>query len=915
MLDEAFEAARDDQPSIVAIVGDAGMGKSALLHRFLSANEGLVLLQASGDETEISLDYGIMAQLVSQLESSALGNLPVLGAGPEPTSDPFAVGAEFVQALGMVQERAVEAPVALVVDDMHWADLASARALLFAFRRLRTERVLVLLSLRPEGALALGQSWERLVSDPQRSRRVQLEGLSALDIGDLADAMGIGRLPSPATRRLEEHTGGHPLYVRALLEELTPEALGAEGGSLPAPRSLATTVVSRVGRLSRPARDLVAAVAVVGPHCTLNMAALVAGATDASASLDEALRAGLLEQIGGGVGEEVRFAHPLMRTAVYDDLSPAHRHALHLAAASVTSGATALAHRVFASQGPDEELAEELEDSAREEVTKGAASLAIDHLLWAAELSSSRPTREARLLEAAWVMMLGNDLERARATRPLIEECAPGVGKELALGWLDFLAGGQSREAEEHFRNVVERADVPVQDVAVARAAAGLAIVLMERAAASEADHWARRVLELAPDSGVDVLAQVVLAMAQATNGDTARALQTLGRLSRETPAPSPLRFGPLSIRGRLRLWLDDLPGAVEDLSAVVRWSGSGTPTFRLPGVYGNLADAEYRMGSFDDSLVHADVAVSLAGDLESVWDLSLAHATCSYVLSTRGEWELAESHLAKCRAAAERFPTTTALAYSGVAGATLARAREDHDGMLRALEPLATGPVRNVLERVGVTPWRVLRAEGFVGAGHLGEADELVSELEAAAAERNAPILRVDVCRLRGMVEAARGREDRARDAFAEGHVAAEAAPLPFSEALLELAFGRFLREVGDRRGAIAQLRAARERFCALGAHPYVGRCDRELEASGVRAVSDAGAPLALSSKERAVAHLVVSGLSNREAAAELYVSVKTVEYHLGNVYAKLGISSRRELSSALAGGSAGSDPRAPSC
>ncbi|MBV9415171.1 MAG: hypothetical protein JO363_09365, partial [Solirubrobacterales bacterium] len=161
-----------------------------------------------------------------------------------------------------------------------------------------------------------------------------------------------------------------------------------------------------------------------------------------------------------------------------------------------------------------------------------------------------------------------------------------------------------------------------------------------------------------------------------------------------------------------------------------------------------------------------------------------------------------------------------------------------------------------------------------------------------------------VDAWRLRGALAHARGNTVEARDAFLRAADAAQSAGSPLAEGTLELAYGYLLRKTGRRRAAAARLQIARERFERLGAQPFVRRCDAELSACGVRVRSDEAADLGLSPREQAVASLVAAGKSNREAGAELYLSPKAIEYHLGNIFVKLGIRSRHELASRLSGG-----------
>jgi DNA-binding CsgD family transcriptional regulator len=200
---------------------------------------------------------------------------------------------------------------------------------------------------------------------------------------------------------------------------------------------------------------------------------------------------------------------------------------------------------------------------------------------------------------------------------------------------------------------------------------------------------------------------------------------------------------------------------------------------------------------------------------------------------------------------------------------------------------------------------WLVLAVEGLLGAGELDAARDRLAELARVVDAHELWSPRADVARLEGLLAEAAADPDAAIAAYAHGlETAADRERLPLPEARLRLAYGSLLRRTGARRPAIEQLRTARAALEPLGASPFLAVCDDELAACGLAATTttdDRPDPLQLTPAEQTVAHLVAQGLSNREAAARLYVSPKTVDYHLGNIYAKLGISSRRQLTSRL--------------
>jgi DNA-binding NarL/FixJ family response regulator len=291
---------------------------------------------------------------------------------------------------------------------------------------------------------------------------------------------------------------------------------------------------------------------------------------------------------------------------------------------------------------------------------------------------------------------------------------------------------------------------------------------------------------------------------------------------------------------------------------------------------------------------------------LDAGWELPFALAVASWVYAGRGAWDLATSHVVECRRAAERSPTIGGNIYASMAEASLARARGDHQGVLDSLDPILVGPRRDLIEGLGVVRPRILRAEALIGLGHLKQADAAVALVEETAAARHLSSIEVDACRLRGSLEDLRGNAAAARTAFDQGLAALDGTVMPFSQALLEAAFGRFLLRSNDRRAAIDHLRIAQNLLRTLNARPYLAFCEAELSRCGLpRTRESRESTFELTAKERAVAHLAAEGMTNREIAEELYVSAKSVEYHLHNIFAKLTISSRRQLRPALSSAS----------
>jgi len=379
--------------------------------------------------------------------------------------------------------------------------------------------------------------------------------------------------------------------------------------------------------------------------------------------------------------------------------------------------------------------------------------------------------------------------------------------------------------------------------------------------------------------------------------GHPEQALVELAAFPDPDPDPPVEHFDPLVGRGHLREWTDELDGARADLAAVV--SAWRRAPFQLGLIaLGGLSEVEYRLGAWDAAVGDAERGLSTARDAGQVAVLAPFHSAAAYPYAGRGEWEAAEGHIRAAREVAQLTGDPVALAYSATAAALLASARGDHEGVLEAVEPLPTLPSRDGTYEPGYVPWREVYTDALVALGRLDEAEAELASFEAVAAARHRRSSMANAARVRGRLEATRGRPEQAEQAFRRALALAETLPIPFDRALSELAYGAFLRRAGRRKDAAQLLNNAAERLSALRARPYLQRCEEELAACGL-AVAPRREPERdrLTPQEHAVARLVAQGLTNRQVAADLVVSVKTVEYHLSHCYAKLGVSSRAQL------------------
>jgi DNA-binding CsgD family transcriptional regulator len=881
VLGERLAAAEMGHPQVVCVEGEAGGGKSTLLSRFLGSLPDAVVLQAGGDEAETLLSYGI----VDQLQPGTL---------TEPGTDPMAVGARLLDLLDRLQ--AGGQVVVLAIDDLQWVDRPSSRAMLFALRRLRADRVLAVVSTRAGGLADSG--WARFVGGDSRVTRIRLGGLGPGDLTELASALGLGVLSQRGASRLAAHTEGNALYCRALLDEIGIAGLSAAGDrGLPAPRELSAVILARVAALPAATQSFLAAASVLGQHAPVSAIVSVARLPDGKDEVDAAIVAGLLAD--GPSTLELAFSHPLYRAAIYADLSPASRRELHARAAEVVVGRARLAHQAAAALGPDEELAGELETAAQATAAAGEAGAAAWALEQAAALSPAARDRERRLLDAAVVLL--NAADTTAAARVLASCQVSSARRDALTGLLGVFTGSPS--AEGRLLAAWGAHDPQTEREIGARAATSLTNWMVLSGRPDQALTWADRAVGgTVPGSALRALARTAQAYAFAAASRSAEGLAALCFLpasGNEVPAPE---TDALIMRGMLKVYVDDLPGAIADLGVAAARLRTGLPSTYPGPCLAHLSDARFRRGDWDAAFTYAQLATALAQDTDHPLDLARSHARAAQVLAFRGQWAAAQAHVGAARAAAERFPLVLAVASAAMAGACLASARGDLTGVLAAIEPVRATGLLGVGGRPGIFNWRAIEADALISLGRLDDAETVLSEFEDAIPDAGLASADLALTRCRGNLALASGHAARAEAAFRRGHLIEADVPMPFEHALLSLDDGRRLRADGNRPAAVAQLEKAHHLFSSLGADPYVQACAAELAALQVTAATESPAALlGLSRAELAVARLVATGLTNREVASQLYVSVKTVEYHLRNSYIKLDITSRRALAALL--------------
>jgi DNA-binding CsgD family transcriptional regulator len=812
----------------------------------------------------------------------------------------------------------------VLVEDAQYADPLSVQTLVSAVRRPSPVRRLIVLAWRTPraGDVRLldgpGTSGDAGPAHADQAREsagrdarlydavtaaadavVALPPLTAGDVGTLAEQRGV-TLPAAQVERLLTHTDGLARDTVEVLEAVLPEDLSSPYFSFPAPATAARHVRARLHALGGPGVRLVRAVAVVqaadrqGQGIETATAARVGAVEDVAVASGEALRSGLLVPLDEYAGR-IRLSGPIARRVVLDEMGPVERSALHLAAAETVEDPTAaLRHRWHASPVPDEGLAARLERAAGEQAHQGAWGSAADLLVLASRASVDPEARAVRLIRAVDALVGAGDVAGASGFLAELESLRETPLRDAVLGYLAVVRG-RAAQAEDRLRRAWQLVNARRDPATASLIAQRHVLHALARCRARDLVDWADRSLAIAdPASPAAFEAAAIRGLGEAVVHGAEKALADYRDLVERVPE------GPVAQRvtmasGWLRLAADDLDRAQVELESAVPTDFLGGSLRISLWARAWLARTQFHAGDWAAALGTASAGAELAHRSGMTLLVPLLEWTRTQVHALRGEWEAAEASLRAGDAGTRDYEIMRVPA--ALARAALAEARADYPSVVRALTPLTEHWAREWVDEPGFWPWPDVHANALVLVGRYDDADAFLRRHEQRAADAGPDSARARLAYARGRWHGQRGDLDAARACFEHGLDLLGPLPLRYDRARVHFAYGQTLRRAGRRADADAVIAAAREAYLALGATTYVARCDRELAAGGVHVARGERGFDELTPQEDAVATLVGQGRSNKEVAAELFLSVKTVQYHLTRIYAKLGIRSRTEL------------------
>jgi DNA-binding CsgD family transcriptional regulator len=897
-----FLGSSDAIPGALLLEGEAGIGKTTLWRSGIEAAQGagFRVLEARPVEPESSLAFTSLGDVLGDGLGHILSSLPapqrrsleVALLLAEPDGHPPDRRAVGVAVLGALRALAALGPVVVALDDLHWVDAASAGALEFALRRLREEPIAVLAANRLPHPPALALSG---VFEPSRVHRVEVGPMSSGAIGRMLRLRLDLILPRPVLRRVHETSGGNPLFALEIGRTLSQRSLElAPDEPLPVPEHLEALLRDRILHLPDATRSALLTCAAASRATT----ALVRDALGTpEVPLGPAEAAGIVAIDAG----RITFAHPLYAPAVYRSATNEHRRATHGRLAEVVPDPEERArHLALAASGPSEDLAHALDAAAKRAYERGAPAAAAELMELARRSTPAEDgdsTRDRGLQAAEFWFQAGDAATARRLVQEMRGTERPGPQRARLSFLLADFSWNDVHEIWPLLDSVLEEATA---DTLLAEAEADYAVLQFIGGDVRAGAEHGRRAIALAERAGAPESHAVALtstafvefSLGLDVSGLLSRAAEVECDIEGRRSMSSLLSAASITL-GMQRMVAGDLTGGRRILERHYRdmvEQGQHTVLWECL-LY--LSWLEGRAGAFERALELAEELLEVLDDSgydqardQGLWARAQAEAHLGLV-------EQARRDATEGLELSERHGDLSSVILNGSVLGFLELSLGDVEAAIRSMErlPDLLGP-RGIVEPClyAFVPDYV---EALVGTGQLGRAQEALEPFEHWGIELDRPLALATSARCRGLIAAG----DQPAVALVHLGRALELHERldhhPFELARTKLVMGTVQRRVRQTRNARASLAAALATFQELGTPLWADRATAELARVGGR--TPAGDELTPS--ERRIAELVAEGMTNREVAAILVVSQRTVESALTHVYRKLAVRSRTEL------------------
>ena len=902
---------RPDEPvtdPVLVLLGEAGIGKSMLWSAGIESacQHGVQVLRGAPADVEKDLAFAVLGDLLAEHLDDQVLSLPgpqrralevalVLQESDGAAIEHRAVCFAFAAALSNLADRG---PVLLAIDDLQWVDPASAEALAFALRRLTgnalNSRVRVLATARVPWTSSQPLGWP---AHPGR-----LMALSGLSLGALhrlvAQRTGI-HLSHAQMRQVHQHARGNPLHALELARSIDPGAHGSADDPFVPGLDLTELVLRRLTRLPGSTRELLIIAAAAQQPTVGNLAAALRRPV-----ADDLARASAAELVYVD-GQRVWFRHPLYAAACARVVQPEDLRAAHKSLATVVGDLESRArHLALAAAGPSPEIAEVLDSAAVEARLRGAPAAAADLSGLAASLtpeddSAARTIRT--VARSRYLAEAGDVTSAAGLLREHLGTAAAGSDRcrvLLALSRVVYEAEGVLVARQFAQAALAEAQEDPVlaAEARLAYAERSQLPVEQRRDLVTEALGLLRGQAEPDPAVLAQALREVALTEYHLGAGMPRHLIDEAITLEEGLRPPPAVAWRASTILGECLKYVDGFTEADALLQLSAAQAEHEGDLASLAEISGHRAELALWLGRWDSADGLAGDAIRYAAQTEQEGRMAMARYFHALVAIHRGETDTARERLRASVAAADtaedewvRMLATAAAGFLELSAGATATARD----RLAEVDAFATQQLLSEPRQ-----WRYLSdyVEALVACGELELATERLARLKQWS-DRSGGWASVLAARASAHVKEAVGDRAGALEDLGVALELLDTLPLPFARARTLLNHGSLCRRAGQRRVARESLDAASAAFDSLGATLWSDRCRAELARVGGRSA----AAETLTAAEQAVARLVADGASNKEVAATLSISPRTVEVHLGHVFRKLGIRSRGQLASRL--------------
>lgn len=888
VLTRALEAARTGRGSATVMCGEPGIGKSRLLDAVADMAGDAVLLRCAGTEAERTLPFSGLAELL-------YGHLDVVGTlagtranalraalrlGPGRHDDRLAVFEATLDVIDHIRTRGV---AVVLVDDLQWLDAGSADFIAYLARRLSSRNVALFASTRPGEAVVGHSRWADVID------------IGALDEASARELLRRGwpDLSAATTTALVEASTGNPLALVELPTMLTPaQRCGTEPlpEALPLGPRLNEAFVTRLQRLAPTTRHLLLLLALARTS-TAEAASAIAARSDLATDVTNALHAGLLVVVRG----RLDFSHPLVRSAAVSVAGDDQIRGAHEQLAATLQGESAVWHRAACALGPDDAIAAELETIAADALSRSSPDVASKAYELAVHMSSATHRASELLLAAGSAAFTSGDATRAIR---LLDESAASATDVDGRAAAEHLAGtttlwyASAREGHRRLIDAARRPGLSQSTQAAMLADAALAATAWDCVRALE---LAREAWELA--SGASDATRAIVGTAlmwcltlrgQARESAAAFAIvePLLGAVPLDSPSAQSLLFAL-----NWRIETEDYQGALTLAGAIAQMAEAVGALAARSGPLIVSGDAARRLGMWSRSQTDLDEARNIALDTHQLGAEALASAMLARLHAARGDEDECHRAVADLEQCATTLGMDSATVFAGAALGLLDLGMERPERAVETLELTHARAVAIGLADPLFVPYLPDLIEALVRLGDTDRASMLTELLAQMCSGTDAAGARAALGRCEGLVQ-------RDPDQFERALSAHEVSGMPFETARTLLVRGELARRNRRRSEARNCLFAALALFDSLGAAPWSARTGREIAALDGRDDESL-----LTNQQIRIAHAAAGGARNREIAAQMFVSTKTVERHLTEIYRLAKVRSRTELGAWLSG------------